>query len=101
VYEHELIGLVQVVHLWRPYLWGGGFLIRTDHYSIKYLLDQRLATIPQHQWASKLIRFDFRVEYRPGSTNIIADALSRHDTEADSVVMALSSPPFALFDDLW
>jgi len=48
-YERELIGLVQAVRHWRPYLWGRRFLIRTDHYSLKYLLDQRLSTIPQHQ----------------------------------------------------
>ena len=47
-YERELIGLVHAVRHWRPYLWGRRFLVKTDHYSLKYLLDQRLATIPQH-----------------------------------------------------
>jgi hypothetical protein len=47
-YERELIGLIQAVRHWRPYLWGRRFVIKTDHYSLKYLLDQRLATIPQH-----------------------------------------------------
>jgi hypothetical protein len=45
-YERELIGLVQVVRHWRPYLWGRHFLVRIDHYSLKYLLDQRLSTVP-------------------------------------------------------
>jgi hypothetical protein len=39
-YEHELIGLVKAVHHWRPYLWGRSFLIRTDHFSLKFILDQ-------------------------------------------------------------
>ena len=47
-YELELIGLVQAVRHWRPYLWRRSFQIRTDHYSLKYLLDQRLSTVPQH-----------------------------------------------------
>jgi hypothetical protein len=34
------------VRHWRPYLWGRRFLVKMDHYSLKYLLDQRLATIP-------------------------------------------------------
>ena len=38
-YERELIGLVQAVRHWRPYLWGCHFLVRTDHYSLKFLLD--------------------------------------------------------------
>ena len=48
-YERELIGLVQAVRHWRPYLWGRSFRIHTDHYSLKFLLDQRLSTVPQHQ----------------------------------------------------
>jgi hypothetical protein len=45
-YERELIGLVQEVHHWRPYLWGRRFVIRTDHYALKLMLDQRLSTVP-------------------------------------------------------
>jgi hypothetical protein len=45
-YERELIGLVLTVRHWRHYLWGRTFLIRTDHFSLKFLLDQRLSTIP-------------------------------------------------------
>jgi hypothetical protein len=99
-YERELIGLVQAVKHWRPYLWGDPFLIKIDHFSLKYLLDQRLATIPQHQWASKLIGFDFKVEFKPGSSNVVADALSRRDTEEEAAGMALSIPSFQLFDDI-
>jgi hypothetical protein len=62
-YERELIGLVHTVQHWRPCLLGHPFLIKTDHFSIKFLLDQCLATNPQHQWASKLIGFDFRIEF--------------------------------------
>jgi hypothetical protein len=60
-YEHELIGLVLAVRHWRPYLWGRRFVVKTDHYSLKFLLDQRLATIPQHHWVGKLLDFDFSV----------------------------------------
>jgi hypothetical protein len=65
-YERELIGLVQAIKHWRPYLWGHHFLIHTDHYSLKFLLDQRLSTTPHHQWASKLLGFDFSVEFKLG-----------------------------------
>lgn len=39
-YERELIGLVHAIRHWRPYLWRRRFLVRTDHYSLKFLLDQ-------------------------------------------------------------
>jgi hypothetical protein len=38
-YERELIGLVQAVRHWRPYLWGRSFIVKTDHYALKYMLD--------------------------------------------------------------
>jgi hypothetical protein len=90
-YERELIGLVQAVRHWRPYLWGRRFVVKTDHYSLKYLLDQRLATIPQHHWVGKLLGFDFSVEYRSGATNVVADALSRRDHD-DGELLAISAP---------
>jgi len=106
-YERELIGLAQAVRHWRPYLWGRHFLIRTDHYSLKFLSDQRLSTVPQHQWISKLFGFDFVVEYRPGRLNTMADVLSRRDAkdavELDSspgAACILSGPSFALIDDI-
>jgi hypothetical protein len=98
-YERELIGLVYAVRHWRPYLWGRRFVVRTDHRSLRFLLDQRLTTIPQHQWASKLLGFDFVVEYKPGALNVVADALSRRD-ECPLASSALSAPQFQLFDDL-
>ena len=61
-YERELIGLVQAIRHWRSYLWGRRFTVRTDHYRLKFLLDQCLATIPQHHWVGKLLGFDFVVE---------------------------------------
>jgi hypothetical protein len=91
--ERELIGLVQAVRHWWAYLWGRRFTVKTDHYSLKYLLDQRLATIPQHHWVGKLLGFDFTVEYKFGSMNTVADALSRCDTE-EGALLAISVPRF-------
>ncbi|XP_020200029.1 uncharacterized protein [Aegilops tauschii subsp. strangulata] len=106
-YERELIGLVQAVRHWRPYLWDWSFQIRTDQYNLKFLLDQRLSTVPQHQWISKLFGFDFTVESRPGRLNTVADALSRRNADHDTAVgdtegSALcirSGPTFAFFTD--
>jgi hypothetical protein len=98
-YERELIGLVQAVRHWRPYLWGRHFIVKTDHFSLKYLLDQRLATIPQHHWVGKLLGFDFEVEYRSGATNTVADALSRRDTE-EGALLAISAPRFDFVERL-
>jgi hypothetical protein len=98
-YECELIGLVKVVRHWRTYIWGRAFTIRTNHYSLKFLMDQRLSTIPQHAWVSKLFGYNFTVEYRPDKLNGAADALSRREEDI-AVVHAISAPTFTLFDKL-
>jgi hypothetical protein len=73
--------------------------VRTDHYNLKFLLDQRLSTIPQHTWVSKLFGYDLTAEYRPGKLNGAADALSRRDEEV-AAIHSLSTPTFQLFDAL-
>ena len=98
-YERELIGLAKAVTHWRPYLWGRQFVIKTDHFSLKYLLEQRLTTSPQQHWVSKLLGFDFRVDYRAGSLNRAADALSRRDEESGQL-FAVSYARSLLLDDL-
>jgi hypothetical protein len=67
---------------------------------LKFLLDQKLATIPQHQWASKLLGSDFQVEFKSSASNVVADALSRHDAKEDAAPMALSASSASLFNDI-
>jgi hypothetical protein len=74
------------------------FIVRTDHYALKFLLNQRLSTIPQHTWVSKLFGYDFSVEFNPGRMNTAVDALSRCNEDQASVHL-LSTPTFQLFDD--
>lgn len=62
--------------------------------SLKFLLEQRITTAPQQQWISKLLGFDFRVEYCPGSTNTVANE------EVMSSLCAISIPHIAWLDDL-
>jgi len=47
---------------------------------------------------SKLFGYDFTVEFKPGSQNVVADALSRREEDAIELqVHALSSPDIELF----
>lgn len=78
-------------------MWGRHFLIRTDHYSLKFLLEQRIITSPQQHWLSKLMGFDFAVEYRAGRHNIVADALSRI-TETEPLIASISGPEVSIFE---
>ncbi|XP_043807599.1 uncharacterized protein LOC110608432 isoform X2 [Manihot esculenta] len=98
-YERELIGLVKAIKHWQSYLWGKKFLVRTDHYTLKFLLEQRSLSSSQQYWVSKLLPFDFTVEYKAGKSNIVANALSRRDSD-QPCFLALSMPQLDLFDDI-
>jgi hypothetical protein len=50
--------------------------------------------------ASKLLGFDFSVEYKSGATSVVADALSRCHGDETGEVTAISPQTFEIFDDL-
>ncbi|POM63928.1 Uncharacterized protein PHPALM_20612 [Phytophthora palmivora] len=75
--ELECRAAVWSIKLFRPYLYGIRFTILTDHSDLKWLMTSPHLTGKLHPWALALQVFDFDVQYRPGSTNVVADALSR------------------------
>ncbi|KAI3756929.1 hypothetical protein L6452_04461 [Arctium lappa] len=102
-YQKELYAIVEAVYKWRQYLIGRRFLIRIDHKSIKELMQQVIQTPIQQQYVRKLMGFNFEIEYKPGATNIVADALSRMHSEDDLEIaecMSLSQPISGLLESL-
>ncbi|KAJ9542331.1 hypothetical protein OSB04_028837 [Centaurea solstitialis] len=102
-YQKELYAIVEAVYKWRQYQIGRRFLTRTDHKSIKELMQQVIQTPVQQQYVRKLMGFDFDIEYKPGATNIVADALSRMHSEDDTetvAFMSLSRPIIGLLESL-
>lgn len=76
-YKKEYLALLMALKQWRHQLEQGTFFIRTDHESLKYLLDQRISNQIQKKGLSKLMGLSYKVVYRKGSKNKVADALSR------------------------
>ncbi|WKA08976.1 hypothetical protein VitviT2T_026656 [Vitis vinifera] len=50
IYAKEMLAIVEAIRLWRPYLLGRKFYIKTDQQSLKFFLDQRVATPEQQKW---------------------------------------------------
>lgn len=69
--------VIMAVQKWRYYLLGHKFVIKTDHEALKYLMEQKLTTLLQHKWLSKLLGYDYSVVYKKGKDNLVVDALSR------------------------
>ena len=45
--------------------------------SLKYLFDQKELNMRQRRWLELLKDYDFGMNYHPGTTNVVVDALSR------------------------
>lgn len=76
-YDKEMLTVVKSVRKWRPYIMGKPFVIKTNHRSLKYLLEQRISTPSQARWLPKIMGFDYSIQYCKGKENQGADALSR------------------------
>ena len=56
---------------------GRIFELRTDHCSLKYLLDQRTLNARKVRWLEFLCEFDFEIKHIKGKENKVVHALSR------------------------
>jgi hypothetical protein len=76
-YEKEYMAILMAVRQWRPYLQHGEFVIHTDQKSLSRLADQRLHTEWQQKVFTKVLGLQYKVVYKKGVENKVADALSR------------------------
>ncbi|KAF2320653.1 hypothetical protein GH714_029825 [Hevea brasiliensis] len=62
---------------------GRKFFVYTDQSSLRYLLEQHITTHAQQKWGAKLLGYDFKIIYKPGSSNAAVDALFRREEELE------------------
>jgi hypothetical protein len=88
-YEKEYGSILLAVDQWRSYLQLGEFNIVTDHKSLLHLNEQRLHTPWQQKVFTKLLELSYKVTYKKGQDNKVADALSRRPV-VDAMCSALT-----------
>ncbi|KAG4036969.1 hypothetical protein PC123_g27462 [Phytophthora cactorum] len=90
------------------YLLGSGpFVVYTNHASLRTAVKSPHISQRMPSWLSFFAEYDFRVEYKPGRLNVVADALSRRPNYAVKTADAnrfgierVSAPSSSLIDDV-
>lgn len=77
VTRKELLAVVYFARLYRQYLLGRPFVLRTDHAALQWLQRTPEPIGQQSRWLEILAEFEFRIVHRPGRKHGNADALSR------------------------
>ena len=90
--EKETLSIVFGTERFHEYLYGHHFTVFNDHQPLKSIFKKSITQCPPRiqRFFMKLQKYDFNLEYSPGKSMVVSDALSRaylnnHSTEIDDV----------------
>ena len=77
-HDGELLAIVEAFKTWRHYLESckHKLFVLTDHNNLYQFMDTKSLSSCQVQWAQKLSRYHFQIDYHQGKANRAANALS-------------------------
>ena len=84
VHDKELLAIKYALVKFRVHLLGPEpFTVYSDHASLRTAINSPHLSPRMARWSTFFSEYNFRVEYKPGKSNVLADALSRRpDFEA-------------------
>ena len=75
--DREALAIVLACHRFHHFLWGVSFTIHADHQPLVSVFKRKTKSSRMNRWVVEMQDYRFRVEYRPGRKNLVADQLSR------------------------
>ena len=67
-------------------------MIRINHNSLQYLLQQKTLSTVEQKWIEKIPTFDLAILHKRGKDNVVVDAISQRDEEAKSYAISVAIP---------
>ena len=88
-HDLKLEAIVHALKMWRHYIMGKRFELRTNHNGLKYLFDQPNLNARQSRSLEFLSEYDFDIKHIKGKEKKVANALSRrvHEMHATTISM--------------
>jgi hypothetical protein len=88
-HDLELEAIVCALNIWRHYLMGKIFELRTYHNGLKYLFGQPTLNSRQIRWLDFLSEYDFDINHIKIKKNKVVDTLNRrvHEMHATTMIM--------------
>jgi len=77
MHDLELVAIIHALNMWRHYLMGRKFLLKTGNMSLKYLLDKLYLNARQARWLDFLSEYHFEPKHINGKEKKVTDALSQ------------------------
>jgi hypothetical protein len=84
--------IVHALKMWRNYLTGNKFKLRTYHYCLKHLFGKPTLNSRQTRWLEFLSEYEFEIKHIKEKENQVADALSRraHEVNISAISMYMT-----------
>ncbi|GBP13511.1 Retrovirus-related Pol polyprotein from transposon 297, partial [Eumeta japonica] len=98
--ERECLAVISAILKFRPFIELMPFTVLVDHSALKWLMNQKELSGCLTRWSLKLQSYQFDIQHRKGSQNVVADTLSRLHTDEINMfideqhLIDLDSPEF-------
>jgi hypothetical protein len=89
-HDLELVAIVHALSMWRHYLMGKKFELRTNNIGPRYIFEQPTLNARQTIWLKFLSEYDFDIKHIKGKEKKFADALSRRVHIMHVVVVSMN-----------
>jgi hypothetical protein len=76
-HDLELLAIIYSLKVWRHYLIGKEFELKTYYYGLQHIFTQSDLNVRQWFWSELLSEYDFEITYIKGIMKRVVDALSR------------------------